>query len=191
MKFMLAKKIGMSQMFDESGNVSPLTLLEAGPVRVLRVKNAEKDGYSAAVLGFSEKKGGEFRWQREFRAKDASEIPAAGESLGVAMFAKGDTVDVIGTSKGRGFQGVVKRHGFHGHPASHGTKHAHREPGSIGATHPQHIIKGRRMAGHMGNKRVTVRNLTVLDIDPERNLLMVKGAVPGARGSFVIVRGKK
>ena len=111
--------------------------------------------------------------------------------LDVSVFAAGDTVDIVGCSKGKGFQGVVKRHGFAGAPKTHGTKHAHREPGSIGATHPQHVIKGRKMAGRMGNARVTVKNLEVVAVDPERQLMTLRGAVPGSRGSLIIVKGKK
>jgi large subunit ribosomal protein L3 len=190
MKFILARKLGMSQAFDASGRLHALTLLEAGPVQVIRIKTPERDGYRAVQLGFGKKKGKAFRWVREFRPRRGEELPAPGASLTVSMFSHGDVVDVIGTSKGRGFQGVVKRHGFGGHPASHGTKHAHREPGSIGPTHPQHVVKGRRMAGHMGARRVTIKNLKVFDVNPEKNLLMLEGAVPGSRGSLVIVRGR-
>lgn len=190
MKFLLAKKIGMSQVFDESGRVTAVTLLEAEPNAVIRVKSKETDGYEAVQVGTGRRKDGTFRWLREARGVPHGNL-AAGDSLGVSVFEKGDIVDVVGYSKGRGFQGVVKRHGFGGAPKSHGTKHAHREPGSIGATHPQHVIKGRKMAGRMGNTRVTVKRLEVVAVDPERNLLSLRGAVPGSRGALVIVKGRQ
>lgn len=195
-KSILAKKIEMTQMFDESGKVIPVTLLEAGPVFVTQIKLKERDGYEAVQVGFGAKKklglpaqAGEFRWLREFR--DSAEGLNAGDRINVSVFEKGDVVDVTGYSKGRGFQGVVKRHGFHGGPKTHGTKHSHRAPGSIGATHPQHVIKGKRMAGHMGMRRVTTKNLTVIDVDPEKNTLSVKGAVPGSRGTLVMIKSVK
>lgn len=182
MKFILAKKLEMSQVFDENGKVLAVTLLEAKPNAVSTIRSVEKDGYSAVQLNLG-------RAKREFRT-DARGLKL-GEKISVATFEKGDQVDVIGLSKGRGFQGVVKRHGFGGSPKTHGTKHSHRAPGSIGATHPQHVVKGRKMAGHMGNVRVTVKNLTVIARDPARNLILVSGAVPGSRGTLVMVRGKR
>jgi len=212
MKYMLAQKLGMTQVFDEEGKVHPVTVLKAGPMKVIQIKTKARDGYDAVQVGFGKKSakrmtnplkghlkkaGIEYgvRWLREFRGKSPFKIGdkeiAVGDEVRVSVFAKGDKVDVVGISKGRGFQGVVKRHGFGGGPSTHGTKHSHRAPGSIGATHPQHVIKGRKMAGHMGAKRVTVKNLKVAGVDPEKNELLIEGAVPGARGSLVIVRGVK
>jgi large subunit ribosomal protein L3 len=188
MKFLITKKIEMSQVFDESGRVIPVTLLEAEPNVVTLIRTKEKDGYEAVQLGAFQKKDGTFKWKREARGNINS--LKVGDIVDASIFKPGDKVDVIGYSKGRGFQGVVKRHGFGGAPKTHGTKHAHREPGSIGPTHPQHVIKGRRMAGHMGNERVTIKNLTVVNVDPVKKIIALKGAVPGARGSIVLLRGK-
>ncbi len=188
MKFILAKKIGMSQLFEEDGRVKAVTLLEAEPNKVIRLKTKERDGYNAFVIGMGHKKNGKFRYVKE--SKMTGDLKP-GDEIKVTVFEKGDIVDVVGYSKGKGFQGVVKRHGFAGAPKTHGTKHAHREPGSIGPTHPQHVIKGRRMADRLGNKRVTIKNLEVAGVDPERNLLLISGAVPGSRGSLVIVRAKE
>lgn len=201
MKFILGEKIEMSQIFDEDGNVIPITLIQAEPNIVLQTKTKEKDGYGAVQVGFGTKKSknikkaqkahfkelGNFRYVREFRNND--EGLERGNKIGVSIFQEGDIVKVSGTSKAKGFQGVVKRHGFHGAPASHGTKHALREPGSIGATWPQRVIKGRRMAGRMGGERVTIRNLKITKIDAENNMIAVNGAVPGRRGSLVEIRG--
>jgi len=199
MKFILAKKLGMTQVFEPAGKVLPVTLLEAGPMKVTQVRVEERDGYQAVQVGFGTKRrvskplaghlgaAGAMRWLREFRVRDHQY--KVGDTIDASVFERGDTVAVSGVSKGRGFAGVVKRHGFAGHPKTHGTKHAHREPGSIGATHPQHVVKGRRMAGHMGAVRVTIKNLKVVEVDPEKHLLALEGAVPGAPGSLVEVRG--
>jgi len=181
MKFIIAKKLGMTQVFDPEGKVRSVTLLEAGPVTVSQVKTKERDGYEAVQVAFG-------RRRAEFRLEGAAGKFKVGDQIDVSQFEKGSRVKITGISKGRGFAGVMKRHGFGGHPASHGTKHAHREPGSIGPTHPQHVIKGRRMAGHLGSERVTVSNLMVAEIDPDRNLMAVAGGVPGAIGSIVIVK---
>jgi large subunit ribosomal protein L3 len=179
MKFILAKKLGMSQVFEENGKAVSVTLLEAKPNAISALRTKEKHGYQAVQVNFG-------TFKREFR-KDPSGFKV-GDKITVEAFTKGDKIDVIGTSKGRGFQGVVKRHGFRGAPKSHGTKHAHREPGSIGATNPQRVIKGKRMAGRMGNVRVTIKNLKVVDVKPDKNLILVSGAVPGARGAVVMVK---
>lgn len=205
MKFILGEKLGMSQIFDSDGNVMPVTLVEATPNVVLHVKTKDKDGYEAIQVGFGIRKAknirkpqrghfkdlGNFRYVREFRILQAADykLPALGEKIDVSVFKEGDLVKVSGTSKAKGFQGVVKRHGFHGAPATHGTKHAHREPGSIGATWPQRVIKGRRMAGRMGGEKVSVRNLKIVKVDTEKNLLAIKGAVPGRRGTLLEIRG--
>ncbi len=191
----------MSQLFDEAGNAVAVTLLEAGPITVTQTKTKERDGYEAVQVGFGKKKAkratkpelghlkglGPFKFVREFRV-EAGELKNAGESMDVSVFEPGETVRVTGISKGKGFQGVVKRHGFHGGSRTHGQKHSEREPGSIGATWPQRVLKGKRMAGRMGGETVTVKNLKVIRVEPEKNLLYVSGAVPGARGSFLKVQ---
>lgn len=204
MKFILGKKLGMSQLFDEKGKVIPVTFLEAGPCKVTQVKTKEKDGYYAVQLGFQEiaktkkikktMRGKEFRWLREFR--DRKQLTGTGEqelrvgdTIDVSVFQEGDVVKISGVSKGKGFQGAVKRWGFSGRDATHGVKHEHRTLGSVGATGPQRVFKGKKMPGRMGSERVTVRNLKVVKVDAENNLLAVKGAVPGARGSLVEIRG--
>lgn len=203
MKFILAKKIEMSQIFDDNGRVQPVTWLEAGPVFVTQQRTKEKDGYVAVQVGFGtkkeknvknpQKKLGNYTFFKEFRVAQLpisnSQLPNVGDKIDVTAFAEGDTVNVSSISKGKGFQGVVKRHGFAGGPRTHGQKHSEREPGSIGATWPQRVIKGKRMPGHMGTDRVTVQNLKVLKIIPEKNLLAVSGAIPGSRGGLVEIRG--
>jgi len=196
MKFILAKKIEMSQVFDGQGRVHPVTWLLAGPVFITQKKSAEKDGYVSVQVGFGarkeknvkkpQKKLGNFEGFREFRGEHPMNV---GDKIDVSVFKEGDAVNVSGTSKGKGFQGVVKRHGFAGGPRTHGQKHSEREPGSIGATWPQRVLKGRRMPGRMGTERVTVRNLKVIKIIPEKNLMAVSGAIPGNRGSLVEIRG--
>lgn len=200
MRFLLGRKLGMTQVFDGGGNVVPVTIIATGPHTVVRAKTRERDGYEALVLGFGTRKPkrvakaqkgewkelGTFAVAREARGMTAK---GRGETLDLTQFQEGDTVKVAGVSKAKGFQGVVKRHGFHGAPATHGTKHAHREPGSIGATWPQRVIKGRRMAGRMGGERVTVRNLRIVKVDAERQLIALNGAVPGRRGTLLEIRG--
>jgi large subunit ribosomal protein L3 len=202
-KGLLGKKIGMTQIFDESGLSVPVTLIEAGPCFVTQVRTPQIDGYSAVQLGFGETKpkrltGGQLghlkktdlpplRFLREFRAKDPE--VKEGDIVKVDLFSVGERVDVVGTSKGRGFAGVVKRHGFAGGPKTHGQSDRHRTPGSQGAgTTPGRIFKGKRGPGHMGNDRVTSQNLKLELVDLERNLLGVRGAVPGARGSLVMIK---
>ena len=201
MKSVLVEKIKMSQIFDADGNVVPVTLVRATPNVVLQVKTKEKDGYEAVQMGTGERKQkniakpqrghfkelGNFRHVREFRTDEKLE---RGQKIDVSVFQEGDVVKVSGISKAKGFQGVVKRHGFHGAPATHGTKHAHREPGSIGATWPQRVVKGRRMAGRMGGERVSMRNLKIAKVDQDNNLLAIKGAVPGRRGTLLEIISK-
>jgi len=194
MKVLLGKKIGMTQIFQEE-KVVPVTLIQAGPCRVTQVKTKEKDGYVAVQLGFEEitkkknitksKRQKPFVYVREFPTAEG----AMGQVIDASVFQDGDTVQVSGISKGKGFQGAVKRHGFHGAPATHGTKHAHRQPGSIGATWPQRVIKGMRMAGRMGGVRMSTRNLEIAKVDAETNTLAIKGAIPGKRGTLVEIRG--
>jgi large subunit ribosomal protein L3 len=202
MKAILAEKVNMSQLFDEKGNVIPVTIVRATPNTVIQVKTKDKDGYAAVQVGFGERKKknikkpqlghfkelGGFMHIKEFRGSDIKN--QRGEKIDVSVFKEGDIVKVSGISKGKGFQGVVKRHGFHGASATHGTKHAHRQPGSIGATWPQRVIKGMRMAGRMGSDRISVRNLKIVKVDAENNLLAIKGAVPGRRGTLLEIIAK-
>lgn len=200
MKFILGRKLESSQVFDKEGRVIPVTLVKTGPCVVTQVKTKDKDGYSAVQVGFEEKKKiskplkghlkglGNFRVLKEFRV-DEKEIKKykRGQVLDISQFQVGDKVKVIGTSKGKGFQGVVKRHGFKGSPASHGHKDQLRMPGSIGSTFPQRVWKGKKMAGRMGGQRVTVKNLEIVELDKEKNILKIKGALPGAPNSLVLI----
>jgi large subunit ribosomal protein L3 len=204
LKGLIGKKIGMTQIFDETGAAIPVTLIEAGPCYVTQVRLPEKDGYSAVQLGFGEVKpkrltGGRLghlkrnnlpplRFLREFRVKDP-QLNEGDTVLVGEVFAVGERVDVVGTSKGKGFQGAVKRHGFAGGPKTHGQSDRLRAPGSRGSTTtPGRVFKGSRGAGHMGFERVTVQNLNVVLVDAERNLLGVRGAVPGPKGGLVMIR---
>jgi large subunit ribosomal protein L3 len=198
---LIGKKLGMSQIFDDTGLAYPVTVLEVGPCVVTQIKTPERDGYSAVQLGFGLDKrlnrperghrqasGFMSRTLREVPASDTADM-AVGQVITADAFAEGDLVDVTGTSKGRGFQGVVKRHGFRGGPKTHGQSDRLRAPGSIGSSAtPGRVFKGMRMAGRMGNDRVTIQNLKVLRVDPERNLLLIEGSVPGANESLVMVR---
>jgi large subunit ribosomal protein L3 len=176
MSFILGKKLRMSQVW-EGDKVVPVTLIKATPNTITQIRTKDKDGYTAVqvLLG---------RTKREFRVPEDASF-ATGETVSVETFKPGDNVHVTGLSKGRGFAGVMKRHGFHGGPATHGQKNRQRAPGSIGSTAPQRVVPGRRMAGHMGNARVTVKNLRVVQIDAEQNILMLEGAIPGAPGNLV------
>src|SRR3989339_1086575 len=199
-KVILAKKIAMSRTFQEDGTVVPVTVLQAGPCLVTQVKDKAKDGYQAIQVGFDENKrpatkaraghlkpvGKNLRHLKEFRIEKGEF--SVGQVLDVTQFAPGDVINVTGWSKGKGFQGVVKRHGFHGHPSSHGHKDQARMPGSIGAGGVQHVRKGMRMAGRMGDAQVTISNLRVVEIRPETNELVVKGAVPGARHGLLLIK---
>lgn len=203
-KGLLGKKIGMTQIFDEEGAAIPVTLIEAGPCYVTQIRSKDKEGYSAVQLGFEEVKpkrltGGQLghlkkydlpplRYLREFRTKKVDGLKE-GDQVKVDVFAKGEHVDVVGKSKGKGFAGTVKRHGFGGGPKTHGQSDRQRAPGSIGATSgTARVFPGKRMAGRMGNQRVTVHNLEVVHVDSERNLLVVKGAVPGPKGGLLIIK---
>jgi large subunit ribosomal protein L3 len=202
MKFILGKKIGMMQMFDaETLRAIPVTLIETKENTVSLIRTKERDGYTAVQLGYGQRKKasqplkGQYqglavpRIIREFRVSE-SEIAnyERGQTVEASIFVKGDKVAVSGLSMGRGFAGVVKRHGFHGGPKTHGQKHSHRRVGSIGATTPQRVIKGTRMAGHMGQVRLTVRGLKVADVSSEDQIVFIKGAVPGTNGSIVEIR---
>jgi large subunit ribosomal protein L3 len=200
----IGKKVGMTQVYAEDGRAFPVTVLEAGPCVVVQRKSKDKDGYSAVQLGLVEKSApkrvtkpmkGHFekaglppcRVLREFRVEEGAEVKV-GDKVSVESFAAGDSVSVIGVSKGKGFQGVVKRHHFRGGAATHGSMF-HRAPGSIGASaFPSRVLKGMRAGGHMGSDRVTVKNLTVVKVDPANNILVVKGSVPGAGGGYVVIR---
>ena len=195
---MIGRKIGMSQLFRDDGEVA-VTAIEAGPCFVTQVKTEAKDGYNAIQLGFGETKRinspqrghlkdvGQLRYLREFRVEDV-ESAQVGQKVDVDMFKAGDLLNVIGVSKGKSFAGVVKRHHFAGGPKTHGQSDRHRAPGSIGATtSPGRVIKGLRMAGHMGHERVTVRNLKVIDVDLARHLLLVNVAVPGPDGGLLLI----
>jgi large subunit ribosomal protein L3 len=196
----IGKKVGMTQRFLENGEFVAVTAIEAGPCFVTQVKNQTKDGYTAVQLGFEEAKHlnnpeeghlrgiGRFAHLHEFKADDASSAKP-GDEVDVGFLKPGDLINVSGLSKGRGFAGVVKRHHFSGGPKTHGQSDRHRAPGSIGATtYPGRVLKGKRMAGHMGNRKVTVRNLQVVRVDAPRNLLLIKGAIPGARGGLLIIK---
>jgi large subunit ribosomal protein L3 len=188
-------------VFRDSGNADCVTAVRVGPCVVTQIKTTEDDGYESVQLGFEEvrrlnkprqghlkKVDKLFRHLREVECDDISEVEV-GEVIDVSLFQAGDTVDATGNSKGRGFAGGVKRHGFHGGPKTHGQSDRHRAPGSIGAgSSPGHVLKGLKMAGHMGNARVTVRKLEVVESDADRNLLLIKGAVPGATNSLLIIK---
>ena len=195
----IGKKIGMSQVFSDSGKVEAVTVIEAGPCLVTQIKTADKEGYNAVQLGFSNAKKlnkaeqghlkelGKLKKLREFRVDNTAEMKV-GDKVDVSQFKTGDVVNVTGVSKGKGFSGVVKRHGFHGGPKTHGQTDRHRAPGAIGATtSPGRVLKGMRMAGHMGAERVTQKGLTVYKTDPEHNLLLVQGAVPGAKNGLLLI----
>lgn len=203
MKFILGKKLGMTQLFTSTGATLAVTLVEAGPCTVVQVKSREKDGYLAVQLGFeptakrlSKAQHGRlkdlapFRHLREFRLMESANDLKRGSVITVAAFAVGDKVKVTSDMKGRGFQGGVKRHGFSGGPKSHGHRHVLRTIGSIGASTPEKVWKGKRMPGHYGDTQVSVRNLKVAAVAPAQNLLALTGAVPGSRGALVRVVGK-
>ena len=178
MKIILGKKIEMTQKYNAKGAVVPVTVIKAGPCEITEVRNEDKHGYQAVQLDFNKK-------LREFRV--AKHELKKGDKLAVNQFQLGDKVKVTGISKGKGFQGVVKRHGFSGSPASHGHKDQLRMPGSIGATDAARVFKGTRMGGHMGDESVTVKNLEVVDVKPEENIMFIKGAVPGGRGGLLLI----
>ncbi len=206
MKGMIGKKVGMTQIFDEQGTVIPVTVIQAGPCYVTQIRNEERDGYVAVQLGYGETKPKRLtkgqlghlqrsdlpalRHLREFRLTDRDDLAVEeGQEISVNVFARGDLVDVIGTSKGRGHAGTIKRHGFARGPKTHGQSDRMRSPGSIGmCATPGRTLKGKKMAGRMGNDRVTVQNLSLVVVDAENNVLAVKGSVPGAKGSIVMIR---
>lgn len=215
MKFIVGKKLGMSQVYNEKGDIIPVTVVEAEPNTVIQIKNKEKEGYDAVQLGFGNRKEknvakaqkghfktfGNFSGLKEIRidskgrksrGEEQEAMPelAIGQKIDVSVFAPGDPVKVTGFTKGKGFQGVVKRHGFHGMPASHGAHSVMRHAGSIGQRFPQHTLKGMRMAGRMGNDKFTVRGLKIVIVDLDNNLLAIKGALPGNNGGLVIIQSQ-
>lgn len=214
MKALLGRKLGMTQLFDENGNVARVTIVEAGPCVVTQVKTGAQDGYSAVQIGFGKDKhptkseaghasfeGSTPKHLRELRMDETvadieavegeqSDTLKVGDQLTVERFEVGDKIEVTGTSKGKGFAGTIKRHNFHRGPMSHGS-HNHRQPGSIGAMYPQHVFKGIKMAGRMGGDRVTTKGLKIVQVDAENNILAVSGAIPGPRKGLVMIRGAK
>ncbi len=205
MKGIIGKKVGMTQVFDDIGNVIPVTVIQAGPCYVTQIRTAEKDGYVAIQLGFGETKPQRLtrgalghlkrnnlpslRHLREFRLKNGEVDVQEGQTITADVFTKGERVDVIGKSKGRGFAGTIKRHHFNRQPKTHGQSDRERAPGSVGmTTTPGRTFKGQRMAGRMGNDRVTAENLEVVVVDAEKHLLAVRGSVPGANGGIVVVK---
>ena len=202
-KAILGKKIGMTQIFAEDGTLIPVTVVEAGPCTVIQKKEIETDGYTAVQVGYEDKKqkhttkplqghfekaGTSFqRYVREFKLESSSELNA-GDALTVAQFEDGETVDVTGTSKGKGYAGTIKRWGTHRGPMTHGSKY-HRGPGSLGgASDPSRVFKGKKLPGHLGAERVTIQNLDLVKVDNERNLLLIKGAIPGPKGGLVMIK---
>lgn len=202
MKFILGQKIGMSQLFMENGQLIPVTLIEAGPCYVLQNKTKEKDGYDAIQIGFKKiekekkikksQKGKEYQHLREMRDRGGTgegQSLKVGDKIDASAFKESDIIKISGISKGKGFQGAVKRWGFKERGASHGIKHERRTIGSTGSRFPQRVIKGRRMPGRMGAERITVKNLKIMKVDVENNLIVVKGAIPGRKGTLLEIRG--
>jgi len=213
MAMLLGKKVGMTQIYNDLGNLVPVTVIQAGPCQVMQVKTTETDGYNAVQLGYDEVKPARRKHPQIGHAKKADTTPKkfikemrleegteqqyeVGNAVTVSVFAEEKYVDVVGTSKGKGFAGAMKRHGFGGFPASHGTERKHRAPGSIAsyasnAGHGAGPKKGKRMAGHMGNCRVTMKNHKLVEVDEEKNLLIIKGSVPGPAGGYCIIQSAK
>ncbi len=213
MATLLGRKVGMTHVYDKTGELLPVTVIQAGPCAVMQVKTVATDGYNAVQLGFDDVKPSRRKNPQIGHARKAQAPPKrfvkemrfsngvepqykVGDYITVSVFTEDKYVDVVGTSKGKGFAGVMKRHGFHGFPASHGTERKHRAPGSLSsfasdAGHGGSPKKGKKMAGHMGNRRVTAKNHSLVAIDEEKNLLVVKGSVPGPAGGYVVVRSAK
>lgn len=185
----------MSQIFDEEGRVVPITWIEAGPCFITQIKSKEKDGYSAVQIGFEKKKknikktekGKDYKYLKELRGEESLKV---GDKIDISSFKEGDKVKIAGISKAKGYQGVVKRWGFHGSSKTHGAKHTERKGGSIGATDPARVFKGKKMSGIMGGDRVTVSNLKIIKIDKEKNLLGIKGSIPGMKGTLLEILSK-
>jgi large subunit ribosomal protein L3 len=200
----IGRKLGMTQLFLEDGSVVPATVVEAGPCTVVQKKTSEKDGYNALQLGFLPKNSkrvnkplsghfkkagaGTYEYVKEFRVESVEGFESGGE-VTLSLFKAGDIVDVTGLSKGKGFTGVIKRYGFHGSPGSHGTHEYFRHGGSVGsAAFPHHTFKGMKMPGHHGNQKVTVQNITVLDVKEDQNLILLRGGIPGSRHGLILIR---
>jgi len=216
MEFILGRKLGMSQIFDKEGNVIPVTVIEAGPCFITQIKTSDKDNYQAVQIGYEKLKEKKvkksqnkkpYRYLKEFPIFQPtadqlaslsrsgpkagnSQFPKIGDKIDVSVFKEGDIVKISGISKGKGFQGVVKKHGFSGGPASHGHRHVLRTPGSIGSMFPQRVVKGKKMPGHAGANRVTTTGLKIVKVDKENNLLAVKGAVSGANRGLVEIKSQ-
>lgn len=199
MRFILGKKLGMSQIFDKESNAIPVTVIEAGPCFVTQIKSQDEDNYSSVQIGYEKlkdkkisksKKKKPYRYLKEIRIMNHESGIKIGDKITVDVFEEGDVVKVSGISKGKGFQGVVKRHGFSGGPASHGHRHVLRTPGSIGSAFPERVVKGKKMPGHAGAERVTTTGLKVVKVDPENNLLAVKGAIPGPNGGLIEIKSQ-
>ena len=192
----------MSQIFDKEGNPVSVTLIEAGPCFVTQLKNKEKDGYTAFQIGFLESKKlnkpakGHLKkakvstkYLSELRIEKDENLPKIGEKIDVSLFKKGDLVEISGNTKGRGFQGVIKRHGFHRGPMAHGSDH-HREPGSIGSAYPQRVVKGTKLPGRMGVHKITIKKVKVLKVIPDKNVLVIRGQIPGPNGNLISIKSK-
>ena len=201
MKKIIAKKIGMTHIFDEAGNFVPVTVVEAGPCIVTQIKTVENEGYNAIQIGFGKGKNlvkpllghlkkskAESKILREIKLENIDESVKVGDEIKVDIFSEGDLVKVVGTSKGKGFAGTIKRHNFHRGPKTHGS-HNYRAPGSIGAAYPEHVFKGKKLPGQMGHEQVTVKDLKIIKIDKENNLLAIRGAIPGPKKSIVLIKG--
>ena len=196
MKFILGKKIEMSQVYNDDKEVIPVTLIEVGPCQITQIKTEDKDKYQAVQIGYEKitkesrikktMKGKEFKHLKEYR--EESTEAKVGDEINISIFEEGDIIKISGMSKGKGFQGGVKRHGFHGRNASHGVKHEQRTLGSVGSAYPQRVIKGRKMPGRMGYDRVTVKSIEIIKIDQENNVMAVKGPIPGKRGTLLEIR---
>ena len=202
MKVLLGTKEKMTQIFSEEGRVFPVTEISAGPVVIIQKKSKDVDGYESVQVGYGEraqkninkaqlgqfKDMGNFRYVKEFKVPVSDEIKI-GDSVDVTKFEAGDKIEISSFSKGKGFQGVVKRYGFKGGPRTHGQKHSEREPGSIGSTGPQRVFKGTRMAGRTGGDKVTLKKVEIIKIDSENNKIFVKGSIPGRRGTLIEIQG--
>ncbi|MCX6718635.1 MAG: 50S ribosomal protein L3 [Candidatus Staskawiczbacteria bacterium] len=197
MKFILGHKLGMSQMFDKNGKLTPVTLISVGPCYILQKKGKEKEGYDAIQIGFKKiekknkigksMKGKEYKFIKEYRIEGDDPL-SVGDEINASIFEEGERVKVSGISKGKGFQGGIKKHGMHGRNATHGVKHEERNIGSTGSRFPQHVIKGRKMPGRMGYERTSVKGLKIMKVDKENNLLVIKGAVPGTERTLLEIR---
>lgn len=199
MKFILGQKVGMTRVYDDKGKIIPVTLVKAGPCTVAQVKTDDKEGYKAVQIGFGNRRKiskalqghlkdfDNFRFLKEFKIEDSAAVKK-GDQIKADVFEIGDKVKVVGTSKGKGFQGVVKRHNFSGGPATHGHRHDLRQAGSVGGAYPQHVLKGQKMAGRMGADKVTIKNTSVVKVDAKENIIAIKGSIPGIPKGLVSIQ---